>query len=344
MSIRAPAAATTTRTTSRLSQVLSAGLERQMSLGICPPCVAATDLIVENDEGKDWSKVTGPLYPNGPRFTKGCPDDDDDDDNYGTYDNSRPNCEERDKVNIDPITLDEFGVGKPLMLLGCGHCYDPRTLERWVRQNKKRKCIYDDGYDMTDKELQELGFMPIEMGEILYANETRVDEEDGGAQIYRDSENGPVLVRVLRPNGRVIFLEGPRNQERMVKIMFPDGAQIYEGAAGVERLVKRVYTNGNKNYYEGESGEERLVKVELPNGSVQFFDGPRGQERLTAARVPAGGGYYTFEGSRGQERMVSRVLRGYKFIYSGEKGKERVVLTEPVEGWEEDGSYEDEFD
>ena len=212
--------------------------------------------------------------------------------------------------------------------------------------------MYDDNYDMTDKELEEIGFMPYEVGATLYGNETLKDREDGGFEVYSNDRGGPVLVRVVSPGGSpggtVLFFEGPPGQERMVKTMFPNSTQFYEGPPGQERHVKSTFTNGNNSYYEGESGEERLVKVELPNGGVQFFEGPTGQERLTAARVPAGDeiaeGYYIFEGSRGQERMVRRVFREYEFLYEGEKGKERVVLTKFVEGYQNDGVYESEFD
>ena len=146
----------------RLSQVLAAGLERQLSLETCRPCkrqpaqrprsaaaaapTAPTDLVVDYDKGTDWSRVTGDRYPNGPRFTKGCPDDE-------------PDCDDGDKVPVDAITQEEFNDGRPIIILGCGHCFNIDSLARWASTKRSRRCIYND-YDMTNAELAELGLTP----------------------------------------------------------------------------------------------------------------------------------------------------------------------------------------
>lgn len=142
----------------RLSQVLAAGLERQLSLETCRPCkrqpeqrlrsaAAPTNKVVDYDKETDWATIWGDRYPNGPRFTKGCPDDE-------------PGCDDKDYVPVDGVTLEEFDQGKPIIILECGHCFNIENLARWVIMKKSTRCIYND-HDMTEKELAELGLKKV---------------------------------------------------------------------------------------------------------------------------------------------------------------------------------------
>jgi len=338
MSTRPPAAggqsARAASAANRLSQVLAAGLEQKLSLGICAPCnragqlvqrrAAATDRIVENDEDVDWSRVTGPRYPNGPRFAKTCPEDDD----------PRQDCDEEDKVNTDPISLEEFGIGKPIMVLGCGHCFNPDTLARWVRGKKSRKCVYDDNYDMTNKELEEIGFTPEEMGEILPGNFTRLQLEDR-VLIYRNDERGQVLVRAEFPEG-VRFFEGSSGEERMVRSEYASGEVLfYEGPLGEERMLRMEYADGHVQFYEGPRDEERHVRSEWPNranGEVQFYEGPRDEERLVSIKF-ANGEVQFHEGPMDEERLVRSEFADREVqFHEGPRDEERLVRSEFADG------------
>ena len=317
---------------------------------------AATDRLVENDEGMDWSRITAPAYPNGPRFASGCPEDDLD-------------CNDDGKVRIDPITFDEFDIGKPVMVLGCGHCYNPDSLARWVRQKKSRKCMYDDNYDMSPAELKEIGVAIEEVGGPFIEDLTGLAGVNGASEFFRVEGGALVLTIVQFPNGqqdifdgpldeerkvrsrhldgKIDFFEGSQDQERRIRTEWPDGQmdffsgekdeefkehttlptgdiEYFFGTRGEERLIRVEFVSGQVSIYEGDRDEERMVRSYSPDGEVQLFEGPRGEERKESSQLP-NGDVYTYEGPQGEEHIVSRIFNGRRYIYEGPKGEERVI-------------------
>lgn len=380
MSTRPLHAGATENRPNRLSVVLSAGLESGLSLGICAPCArnprpvqrraAATGLLVENDVDTDWSRIAAPRYPDGPRFTRGCPDDD-------------PGCPDDDKVNIDPISLDQFDIGKEIMVLGCGHCYNPEPLARWARSKKSRKCLYND-YNMTSAELAEIGVTAEEAGAPWIEDLIRIYPEPAtGFVEYYQRENGVLVLKVVQDedDGREFIFEGPVGDERKVRCRHVDGdidffegangeerlirsewstgeveffsgdadeerkerlvlptgeTQYFEGLQGEERLVRITFSNtGQISYYEGEQDEERMVKSVFADGDIHLFEGPRDEEKKVVAWVQLEDGsreYRFFEGSKGEERLVRREANGEVFLYEGPKKQERFVSRFPMQG------------
>ena len=320
MSVHRPPASSATNASNanRLRQVLVAGWERKLSQGTCRQCMpevpVATDRLVDYDEDIEWSKITGDRYPNGPRFTKGCPDDD-------------PDCEEENKVPVDAITLEEFHKGREIIILGCGHCFNVTSLERWVRRKRSRKCIYND-YDMTDSELADIGLsptlQPLAAQDVSQppVTEIREDTEDGAVKVYLSSTDGPVLVRIEYANGAMGYYEGPLGDERVVRMQLADGdINFFEGPRGEERMVRMQRANGNVGFLEGARGEERMVRMQLANGDIYFFEGPRGKARMVRMQL-ANGNVGFFEGARGEERMVRMQLaNGDIYFFEGPPGE-----------------------
>lgn len=304
MSVRRPTAsnATNASNANRLSEVLAAGLERKFSHVTCRPCMprVSADIgrLVDYDDDTDWSRITGDRYPNGPRFTKGCPDD-------------NPDCDEESKIPVDAITLEQFNTGREIIILGCGHCFNVSSLERWARSKRSRKCVYND-YDMTDEELAELGLSPAlqplaAQGALQPpVTEIREDDEDGTVKVYLSSADGPVLVRVEYANGVVASFEGPRGEERIVRAQTARGnIAFFEGPRNQERVVRTQDVNGYLQFFEGSRGEERMVRIQFSDGSVGFFEGSRGQERMVRFRF-ANGDTVLVEGSR--EEQLEAIL------------------------------------
>ena len=122
-----------------------------------------TDRLVTYRKEKDWSKVVGKNYPNGPRFWHGCPDD-------------LPRCNENEKVPGDPITHDEFENGKDVMITGDGGVYNPESLAKWLVQNGNRKGIFTE-YLLTNAELRELGLRETYDGKIGYIGQEDEEKE-----------------------------------------------------------------------------------------------------------------------------------------------------------------------
>lgn len=327
-------------TKNRLSAVLSAGLERKLSLDVCAPCgrnprparpvqpvqrrAAATDLLVENDVDTDWSRITAPAYPNGPRFTRGCPDDD-------------PGCPDDDKVDIDPITLDEFAIGKDIMVLGCGHCYNPASLARWVRSKKSRKCVYND-YNMTSAELAEIGVTVEEAGGPWTDDLIRVEGLNGFVKYYRMENGVQVLTIVQLPNGQEDIFEGPWGEERKVRARTVDGdVHFFEGAPGEEHLIRKELSSGLIFFYSGDANEERLQRIEIPTGETQYYEGDKDEERLVRITYANTGEIGYYEGDPDQERRVKSVFaNGEIQIFEGPMGEERKVVSRTESS---DGSY-----
>lgn len=326
--VTAVTAVTAAPDANRLSQVLAAGLERKLSLGTCRPCTpnaagrrqaaVATDRLVDYNEDTDWSRVTADRYPNGPRFAKACPDD---------YEG--PFCDEEDKVPVDGITLHEFKRNRPIMILGCGHCFNPDSLARWVQTNRTRMCTYND-YSMTNKELAELGFTPTFQplpSVPLTGPEIRVEDGEGNLKFYRESDDGLAMVRQEFTGGRTVYLEGPRGGEYIVLMVnSTDGTTYYfEGPASWERLVRVVELDGTTTYFEGESEEENMVKRVFPDGATNYYEGPDGEERKVR-RVDSDGNTTFYEGESGEEHIVRMwYLDDTTVDYEGPSDEERKV-------------------
>ena len=307
----------------RLKAVLAAGLEQKQQRQ--RRSAAPTDTLVKYEKDTDWSReLDAKKYPNGPRFTYGCPEDE-------------PDCkDDDDKVPVDPITLDEFDNNKEVMILGSGHVYNPETLAKWLVQKNSRKCIYRD-YRITDEELQELGLEEVD-GKIGYKSQpnafsamevTRQRTASGDVAVYRNSDDGPVLVGMEFRDSTVAYYEGPHGRERMVRKEYPiSGAnQYYEGPQGAEHTVRLEYENGIKVHYEGSRGEEHRVLEENPDGYNTYYEGLRSQERIVRKEYTSGYLIY-YEGPRGEERMVRDECQGTERYYEGPIGQERMVRKE----------------
>ena len=356
----------------RLSQVLAAGLEQKLSLETCRPCQPAQrrHAAAPINTVLDY-KSEEQLREAGARFlAKECPEDDDD-------------CNvDEDGIPFDPISYDHFqaadGNGREreasrVMILGCGHAFTLRTVRNHNINRAKPVCPMmrthggaDGNYYLNDDEVNEMEM--DEMGGMEMDNSlTRRQNSDGSIQFYRDSNNGPKLVKMRLPNGNQQYYEGQRGEESLVRLVEPDGATTYyylgtrgeervirkvvimtrehsitthyQGPGGEERAVMRVEVvspddqdDNVKTYYEGPKGEERVVTMEFGIGDYEHYLGPRGQERMVR-REDADGDTTYYEGPQNEERIVRQEdTDGNKYYFEGPRGQELMVRTEDADG------------
>ena len=64
------------------------------------------------------------------------------------------------KVEADSITQEEFRNGQELIVLNDGYVFDKNALSQWLRTRKTRKSPLSPSYNVTDRELSELGLTP----------------------------------------------------------------------------------------------------------------------------------------------------------------------------------------
>ena len=204
----------------RLSQVLAAGLERQLLLETCHPCrrqsapTAPTDLVVDY-ESEEQLRAAGARR-----------------------------LELDDGVPWDPISFDDFerADGRErdssrVMILGCGHAFTLRTVQRHNQGRSRPVCprmrehqTADGNYYLTATEQAELGLTltyrahPTGQPDIVYGPDGR-------------------MVRATFPDGQVQFFEGPQGQERKVRLTLPAWlggvlrGPAQPGAQGAHRLT-----------------------------------------------------------------------------------------------------------
>ena len=237
------------------------------------------------------------------------------------YQAPTPTAAEQERYdNLAILAADKIRKSNPkrteveLLIPGCGHQFHRLCLQKQVmgRQQLNDKC----------------GICRTQIDPTILASlrgEPSPSESSRGLVRGRSDEAPAENLYVYRNDA------GQFGGRVLVRIETVDGdVQFYEGPE--ERHVRTRSADGEVVIYDGPEGQERVVRVEYSgsddgqiDGYTRYYEGPAGEERKVRSELPDGEIHF-FEGPGDEERVVRvEFASGDVAHYEGPTDEERQV-------------------